>query len=103
MKSYETYLPKNLWEKDVLDYYQFQDDFGEPGDKCFKDRIVKARTDHECTYCGGEIHKGEVYRYEVHKFDGDVRTYKTCVHCCDAMAKSWEDNGEAIEKRVARS
>ena len=102
MRNYETYQPKNKWEQDVLKYYQFQDDFGDPGDVCMKDRLVVARTSHICTHCGEKIVPGENYRYEAYKFDGSLRTYHTCTACCNAMAKSWTDGGKAIEKRVAR-
>ena len=102
MISYETYQAKNDWEQDVLSYYQFQDDFGESSDVRFKDRIVTARHNHTCTYCGGKVEAGSVYRYEVYKFDGDVRTYKSCQYCCDAMVKSWDDGGKALERRAAR-
>ena len=99
--NYEKYQPKNKWERAVLNYNQFQDDFGSPDDTTFKDRLVKARKEYSCTYCGGLIFPKEVYRYEVHRFDGEVRTYKTCNHCCNAMAKSWDDGGKAIEARIS--
>ena len=101
-KNYETRKPNNNWERDVLNYYQFQDDFGDPSDITFRDRMVKARKKHSCTYCGGKIEEASQYRYEVHKFDGQVMTYKTCYYCCAAMAKSRTDDGKALERRLAR-
>lgn len=101
MKNYEDRKPKSKWEQRVLNYNQFQDDFGDQSDLTFKDRLVKARKEYSCTYCYGQIFPKEIYRYEVHRFDGEVRTYRSCNHCCDAMAKSWDDGGKAIEARIS--
>jgi hypothetical protein len=101
--NYETREPTSEWERAVLNYNQFQDDFGDQSDVTFKDRLVRARKIYNCTYCSGQIFPRAIYRYEIHRFDGQVRTYRSCYDCCVAMAKSWDDGGKAIEKRVYRA
>ena len=34
-------------------------------------------------------------------FDGAMRNYRWCEKCCEAMAASWTDNGDAWTARVA--
>ena len=44
---------------------------------------------------------GEAQRRAVWLFDGEMRTYRWCSLCCQAMALSWTDNGIALEARAA--
>jgi len=94
---------KNLWtlewEHSVLTYNPFEGDFGE-GEIALKDKIVVTRKPHDdCHNCAGQIAAGEVSRVKTEiTYDG-ISTYRWCFLCCDAMAKSWDDNGEAIEQR----
>jgi len=88
-------------EPDVLAFHPFQDDFGLPSDRCFSDRIVTARRVGVCHDCAGGIKMGEAQRRAVWLFDGEMRTYRWCSLCCQAMALSWTDNGIALEARAA--
>lgn len=97
--NYENYNPKNEWEKKVLSYNLYDGDFGDQSDITFKDRIVKSRSQYSCFYCSGIIIHGELHRYEVAKVDGQMGTSRHCFRCCDAMVKSWDDNGDAITAR----
>ena len=42
---------------------------------------VKARKDHNCSYCEGVIKAGTEYEKTVLKHDGDVYTWKSHLHC----------------------
>lgn len=42
----------------------------------------RARKQHLCCECGRAIEPGESYSFEVTLFEGRVRAYKTCAHCC---------------------
>jgi hypothetical protein len=88
-------------EKDCLNYNPFEGDFGDPGDREFLDKIAVARKSGPCQDCYCEIKPGETIRRKVSLIDGDMRTYRWCFLCCEAMAKSWKDNGEAIDDRFA--
>jgi hypothetical protein len=75
----------------------FDGDFGEPGDRTFRDQIVIARYRHTCQDCDGCIRPGEEQRTVVMLFQGRVHTYRFCVLCCKAMTK--DDAGEAWSRR----
>lgn len=47
----------------------------------------KARKAHTCLECRREIRAGEQYRHTVYKFDGDLTSYKICLHC--HVAAEW--------------
>lgn len=100
-RSYESYSPKTPWQHAVLSYHLFQDDFGLSTDVIFKDRLVRCRTNHRCHHCGGWALAGQTARYHVGKYDGDVRSYYFCLHCCDAMSKAFTDDGDALCSRFA--
>ena len=44
-----------------------------------------ARKDHRCAECGGPIRRGDRYLRTTGKWDGEVSTIKTCVHCLAAL------------------
>lgn len=46
--------------------------------------IRKARKRHKCGECKRFIEPGERYERVVGKWDGDIETYLTCVHCVGA-------------------
>lgn len=96
----EKYIPKNSWETEVLEYDPFEGDFGDQGDTVFKDRIVKARSEHSCSMCSDKVTVGEVHRYIAAKFDGQLMTYRYCHACCDAMFNWLETGGESVEERL---
>lgn len=88
-------------ENDCLKCNPFEGDFGSPGDKVLKDKIVTARKGGTCGMCLQEIQPGERARTLAAIFDGAMRHYRWCEKCCEAMAASWTDNGDAWTERVA--
>lgn len=50
----------------------------------------RARKQHHCYECGGDILPGEQYEYVVGKWYGDVDVYKTCERCHDL--RQWVTN-----------
>ena len=87
-----------LDESKVLAYPLFQDDFGEPGDRVLYDKIVTAAKDHQCIECLGPIAFGERHRHHVGKYGGEMRHYRYCALCCEAMA---EFNAEKLADRFS--
>lgn len=45
------------------------------------DCIFKAKKEHVCHECERTIKKGEQYKKETYKFEGQFECYKTCVDC----------------------
>ena len=87
-------------EAKVLNTFPFQDDFGCPGDKTLRDKIVTARKGGECHDCGQQIRPGERIRTLTERFDGELGTYRWCSECCAAMARSEVDGGDAWTARL---
>ena len=88
-------------EADCLAVDPFAGDFGSPGDKTFRDKMVTCLVGTKaCDGCGSKIELRTRYRTIVAKFDGQLHQYRYCTHCCAAMAKSWKDEGRAWEKRL---
>ncbi len=87
--------------KDCLSVNPFEGDFGAPGDKVLKDKIGIARKAGPCGMCGQEILPGQKVRILAAVFDGALMSYRWCGLCCLAMARSWEDDGEAWEQRAS--
>lgn len=90
-------------EKDCLAYDPFAGDFGDQSDRIFSDRMHTAGKNYlvGCVICGGDIIKGERYRRQDGKIDGEFHSCRMCELCCAAMALSWTDNGNAIEARTS--
>lgn len=95
-------------EESVLQYDPFADDFGSPGDRILRDHMCNARKMGPCHLCTMTIQPGERIRSLSAKFDGDLRSYRWCNSCCEAMAKvHGHDNDEeespfdALEARFA--
>ena len=86
-------------DRDILNYDPFDGDFGEPSDHIFKDRLVVARKQFQCVHCCGTIFPRQLNRYLVAKIDGQMRTYRWCSTCCDAMAQAEHDGGQSIDAR----
>jgi hypothetical protein len=78
----------------------FEGDFGSPGDRVLKDKIVTARKVGICGMCRQDIMSGERVRSLTAVFDGALMSYRWCSNCCAAMVASWSDNGESWEARV---
>lgn len=66
-----------------------------------KNKIVRAKKDHTCNFCGVEIDKGEKYHLQVIKNDltyKSIYTWKSHIKCMDIahkldMFKDCEDDG----------
>lgn len=87
-------------EAECLKTNPFEGDFGSPGDKVLKDKIVTARNGGACGMCRQEIVPGERVRTLVAVFDGALMNYRWCSACCASMADSWTDDGRAWEARA---
>lgn len=85
-------------EKECMAYNPFEGDFGD-GEVVLKDRIGRARKPGPCQICTGEIKPGERIRMRAEAYDGAIQTFRWCSACCHAMAISWEDSGEELERR----
>lgn len=85
----------------VLDADPFEGDFGGPDDRILRDKMVNARKARECQDCGQQIQPGERIRTMTAVFDGELMNYSWCQLCCEAMEKSFEDDGDAIAARLA--
>lgn len=56
------------------------DSDGEPA-TFYDTKDIKARKRHKCCECGGKIEPGQVYKYVIGIWDGDLSTFKTCLVC----------------------
>lgn len=92
---------KTYSDAECLSVNPFEGDFGDPQDTVLSDKIVSARKQHECGCCKSRIEKGERYRSLSAIFDGDLKSYKFCQLCCQAMAACFDDDGKAWEARVS--
>lgn len=72
----------------ALDFYLFEGDFGEQGDRELSNKIVKGRKPYSCFVCAGEIQKGEIHRSSTWIFYNKPHTYRCCNACCVAMVAS---------------
>ncbi|MCL2892508.1 hypothetical protein [Brenneria tiliae] len=88
--------------EDALDFYLFDGDFGEPGDRELSDKIVKGRKNHTCFVCAGEIQKGELHRVSTWIFYNKPATQRCCNSCCVAMVASVNSDYEEDDPLDAR-
>ncbi len=86
-------------DEDVLAYNPFDGDDSDT--RLLADKVTKARKPGPCHACGETIGAGERMRRRVEAFEGEIGTFRWCSACCDAMARSWHDDGRAIERRHA--
>lgn len=87
-------------EKDCLAFDPFADDFGSPGDRIIKNKMVTARKGGKCDLCRQDIRRGERIRVMAGIFDDELLSHRWCHSCCEAMAKSWTDGCDAYEERA---
>lgn len=59
----------------------------------YRNSKPKARKEHTCKYCGKKIHKGEIYSYEVCRYDGVFDTRKLCLACKNILDKFCTEEG----------
>jgi len=91
---------KNFDEAACLAFDLFDGDFGDPDDKVLKDKIVtNLGGPRPCAWCGETAELLTRNRVVVARFEGAIRQYRYCEHCCIAMAKYEKDDGDAIEAR----
>lgn len=88
-------------EERILAFEPFDGGKGDCEITLFSDRMVNARKSHTCQMCFGPILAGARVRARTEMFDGIVKTFRFCPACCDAMAVSWEDAGEAVQDRCS--
>ena len=87
---------------EALYFDPFEGDFGEPGDRTIKDKIVKFRKPHRCHICDVTTQVGEVGRNRVDVFAGALYSVYFCHECCVAMVASLDDcDDETIIQRYA--
>lgn len=93
---------RRAWEKGVLDYNPFGGDQGDVGDRELRDNLVVCRAPGVCHLCAQKYKAGTMIRSIVMVWVADgLMAYKFCTACCDAMAKSWTDEGRALTARHA--
>lgn len=86
----------------ALDYNPFDGDFGEPGDRELKDKIVKFRKPRLCHCCAHEVEPGTLGRSLTMLWVSDgPMSYAYCTDCTRAQAISWDDQGRALDRRFS--
>lgn len=88
-------------EADCRSVNPFEGDFGNPGDRVLKDKFGDARKAGPCNDCAQQIEPGERVRMLSAIFDGDMRSYRWCSLCCQAMAQAHHGEWAAWESRHA--
>jgi hypothetical protein len=85
----------------ALEYNPFEGDFGDPGDRSLRDKIVNFRKAGGCHICGRDVKPGTLGRSLTMLWVSDraVRTYRYCTACTEAMACCWTDEGKALDVR----
>lgn len=64
-------------------------------------RLVKCRKEHQCSYCGAPILKGDFAVYEKGFMDGEPVGVHDCLDCVDDVLRGWDDDAqERWEKRA---
>ena len=65
--------------------------------RLLSDRFLVSRAAHTCNVCLDSIAARTRVRARSEVFDEQLGTFYFCPTCCEAMAKSWDDDGHAIE------
>jgi hypothetical protein len=55
--------------------------------EAFSERTRKARKLHQCVECRGRIQPGQAYQYCSGIWDGEARSFKTCIDCAKDRAE----------------
>lgn len=88
---------------EALKYNPFDGDFGEPGDRELRDKIVKFRKAGPCHICGGDVVPGTRGRSLTMLWMSDgPMNYRYCSECTKAMAAVWTDEGRALDRCYAK-
>jgi len=86
----------------VCDWRAEDGDSPEP----FTERLIKARKEHKCCECHEVIKVGDIYELAKGRWDGDWRSYHTCLRCSrirqDFMSCGWIYGGlwEALRESL---
>lgn len=88
-------------EAACLRFDPFADDFGGSEDRVLSNKIVTVKKDAVCHICAGVVAAGTRSRRHVARIDGELRSYRWCSACCEAMAASWSDEGVSLQARYA--
>ncbi|MFA5420198.1 MAG: hypothetical protein WC341_17225 [Bacteroidales bacterium] len=84
-----------------MEYDPFDGDFGDPGDKILSDKMVLAKKEHQCFWCGLPIKPKELHRSRVDIINGELCSYRWCNDCCSAMVCDIESGTfDATAKRI---
>jgi hypothetical protein len=82
-------------KSNCLAYDPFAGDFGMPGDRALKDKIVVGRAVRRCNECLQRTEPGTNHRVMAWLFDGEFHHYRICEKCCVAMA-AWAMGDESL-------
>ena len=55
-----------------------------------KRKTVKSRKPYTCDWCNETIEKGEMYEYQVFKFDGDFCEWRSHLACQRVVSAVWD-------------
>lgn len=87
---------------EALKYNPFDGDFGDVGDRTLHDKIVCFRKPRRCHCCGKDVKPGTQGRSLTMLWMSDgPMSYAYCHECTEAQAKSWTDDGRALDARYA--
>ena len=86
-------------EAAALDYNPWG--FDESDYRVLSNRFVTTRRPSECAICFDPIPAGSRARSQSEILEGQAKTFRFCMICCDAMATVAlrEDDGEALQAR----
>ncbi len=91
-------------DKLILAYDPWGDSKGDDHYRLFWDVMIVSLWPHVCDLCFGIFGPGLRHRAQAQlNLDGSkqVRTFRFCPKCCEAMAESWSDDGRAIGARYS--
>ena len=52
--------------------------------------VVRANKPYQCSYCCMPIAKGEKYRRSCNKYDGELYTWRSHLHCAEIASAIWD-------------
>ncbi|MBZ9856735.1 hypothetical protein LB566_23365 [Mesorhizobium sp. CA13] len=91
----------DMFDSLVLNYELFAGD--ETDTVLLANKMLLTRKPHDCVICAETIPAGTRVRAqsEVNREDNQVGRFYVCVPCCEAIAKRFDDDGHAIDARIA--
>jgi len=64
-------------------------------------KLVKCRKEHQCSYCGATIRKGDFAVYEKGFMDGRPVGVHDCLDCAEDYIDGWDDDAQDRWERRA--